>query len=210
MQNKNNSLDDRPVVIKNYITGNFVVRFLLNRLLRKISKTLIKLDGFRRIGLDVGCGSGNMISYLHNRNAIGRLVAVDLDKDRLTFAKRQFPVCHYLNMDVNALAFKQGAFEYILAAEILEHLPDPDQVIKEMRRAAKNDAYLILSVPHEPFFCWGNLLRGKYWSRGGRTPTHVNFWTLSEFKHFLSRFFDIEAQYAWSVFPWMLFLVRFK
>ncbi len=210
MKKRNAAIYPHHVVIKNYITGNFLIRFLLGRLLKRIAMRLAQLDAINKVGLDVGCGSGNMISYLHKRNVINRLVAIDLDNDRLRFAKRLCPVCDYLRMDVNALAFGQDTFEYILAAEIMEHLPDPLNAIREMQRVAKKNTCLIISVPHEPFFRWGNLLRGRYWRRGGRTPTHVNFWTRSEFKRFLARFFDIEQEHCLSVFPWMLFVVRFK
>lgn len=210
MQDKLDSSDTPPVVIKNYITGNFIIRFLLGRLLKKISILLERIEASGNQGLDLGCGSGNMIGYLYNRNVIQRLAAVDLDQERLGFAKRHFPVGDYLNMDVTALAFLEHTIDYVLAAEILEHLPEPVQALNEIKRVTKKGARLIISVPREPFFRWGNLLRGKYLRRGGRTPTHVNFWTHSEFKHFLSRFFEIEADYSWSVFPWMLFVVRFK
>ena len=210
MQNKQDDTNDPPVVMKTYQTGNFLIRFLLGRLLKRIAISLSKLNAPKKLGLDIGCGSGNMIDYLYRCKMIKNLAAVDLDKHRLAWAKHHFPVCDYLNMDATALAFGKDTFAYVLAAEIMEHLPEPDLAIEEIRRVSKRDARIIISVPHEPYFRWGNLARGKYWHRGGRTPTHVHFWTRSEFKQFLIRFFVIEAEYIWSVFPWMLFVVRFK
>jgi ubiquinone/menaquinone biosynthesis C-methylase UbiE len=195
---------------KLYTSANPFIRWLLNRLLKKTSNFLLKINADSQSGLDVGCGEGNFIDYLTRKKVIGSMVAVDLDNQKLRFAKRQYPDLTYLNADVNALNFKDDSFDYVIASEILEHLPDPIEAIQEIQRVAKNDAYFIISVPHEPFFRWGNLIRGKYWERGGRTPTHVNFWTRSEFKRFIGKFVEIEQEYGFSVFPWMLYLGKIK
>ncbi|MBW1822600.1 MAG: methyltransferase domain-containing protein [Deltaproteobacteria bacterium] len=100
--------------------------------------------------------------------------------------------------------------EKIFATEILEHLTDPVSAIKEIRRVSKINADIIISVPFEPFFHWGNLLRGKYLRRFGRTPEHVNFWSRGEIKTLLSEFIEIEEEYYFSTFPWLLFHGRFK
>jgi len=195
---------------KLYTSGSPLIQWLLNRLLKKTSNLLLKINAPSLSGLDVGCGEGNFIDYLTRQKAIGSLVAIELDNSKLRFAKQQYPTLTYLNADVNALNFKKDSFDYVIASEILEHLPDPMDAIREIRRVAKNDAYLIVSVPHEPFFRWGNLIRGKYWNRGGRTPTHVNFWTRSEFKKLIGDFVEIEKEHWFSVFPWTLYLGKIK
>jgi len=193
-----------------YSSGNPLIRWLLNRLIKKTSDLLRKINASSRSGLDVGCGEGNFIHHLRQHNVIGPLVAIDLDDRKLELAKWQYPDCTYLNADIKNLNFKDNSFDYVIASEVLEHIPAPFEAIRELQRVAKKDAYFIFSVPHEPFFHWGNVIRGKYWKRGGRTPTHVNFWRLSEFKRFISGFVEIREVYWFSVFPWMLFLGKFK
>ena len=195
---------------KLYSSGNPLIRWLLNRLLKKTSGILRKINASSQSGLDVGCGEGNFIHHLRRQNVIGSLVAVDLDDRKLRLAKWQYPDCTYLNADIKNLNFKDNTFDYVIASEVLEHIPAPLEAIREIQRVAKKDAYFIFSVPHEPFFRWGNVVRGKYRQKGGRTPTHVNFWMLSEFKRFISGFVEIEEVYWLSVFPWMLYLGKFK
>jgi ubiquinone/menaquinone biosynthesis C-methylase UbiE len=112
--------------------------------------------------------------------------------------------------DVQHLAFSDNTFDYILTTEVFEHLPDPYMAMKEIRRVAKKRAYLIISVPFEPFFRWGNVVRGKYWKKGGRTPAHIHFWTQSQFRAFLLEFTKIQESCSYSTFPWLLFLCCFK
>jgi len=193
----------------NYSSGNVLIRWLILRLLRRIADALSAINAETRLGLDMGCGGGNVIYYLHRQKVIGDLVAVDLDVDRIGFAKHHFPCANYFSADINQLIFKNDTFDYIIATEIFEHLPAPQRAIAELSRIAKNGAYLLISVPYEPFFHWGNLIRGKYWRRMGRTPTHVNFWNRNQFKQFLGQYVSIEKEYSLATFPWLLYLCKF-
>ncbi len=193
----------------NYSSGNVLIRWLIMRLLHRIADVLSEINAAAQLGLDMGCGGGNVIYYLHRQGTIGDLVAVDLDVDRLQFAKHHFPYAAYFCADINRLIFRENTFDYIIATEIFEHLPAPQGAISELGRIAKNGAYLLISVPYEPFFHWGNLVRGKYWRRMGKTPTHVNFWNRNQFKQFLGQHVTIEKEFSVATFPWLLFLCKF-
>lgn len=198
------------LVDQNYSSANPLIRWLVTRLSAQVASLLDRIDALNGFGLDVGCGEGHMLGYLADHHVLGDLVAVDLMPGKLEFAKHYFPVCTYLNADATSLPFKNGHFDYALAVEILEHLPDPSRIVVEIRRAVKPGGHFIVSVPHEPFFRWGNLARGQYQERGGRTPDHVNFWSRLEFRRFLERFVTIEESYCASVFPWQLYLGKFN
>jgi SAM-dependent methyltransferase len=49
------------------------------------------------------------------------------------------------------LPFQNGVFDTVLATEVMEHVPEPKQMLSEISRVLKSDGILILSVPfHEP------------------------------------------------------------
>ena len=210
MGTNDHSLSSQETIDKLYSSGSAFIRWLLSRLLKRTSDLLMQINAYSKKGLDVGCGEGNFINYLAQQKVIGPLVAVDLNFNKLRAAQQHYSDYTFLNTDVTALNFKNEAFDYVVASEIFEHLPNPSKAMHEIQRVAKNDAYLIISVPHEPFFRWGNFMRGKYWQRGGRTPAHVNFWTRSDFKRFIGDFVEIEKEYCFPVFPWLLYLGKFK
>jgi ubiquinone/menaquinone biosynthesis C-methylase UbiE len=197
------------VTHETYISGNPVIRLCLRRFLNRVAGLFAHIGAPGLYGLDVGCGEGHMIADLNRRGLLGRMVAVDLDPTRIAFARARYPFCEYRTGDVHHLDFADGTFDYLLAAEVLEHLPDPRRALKELQRVVKAGGYLIISVPHEPFFHWGNLVRGKYWARGGRTPDHLNFWRRREFEGLLAEFAAIEKRFAAATFPWLLYLGRF-
>jgi ubiquinone/menaquinone biosynthesis C-methylase UbiE len=199
----------RKVIDQNYVSPNLLIQLVLNRLLKNIAGLLNEINAASLRTLDVGCGEGHMIEYFKQQGLIGNYVGVDLNPDKVSHASINHPTCNYMAADVGALAFKSNTFDCVLAAEMLEHLPDPALALKEIKRVAKSGAYFIVSVPHEPFFRWGNLIRGKYWDRGGKTPSHRSFWSRSEFKKMLRQHCDINKEHIFSSFPWLLLQCRF-
>jgi SAM-dependent methyltransferase len=73
------------------------------------------------------------------------------------------------------LPFANSTFDLVLAIEVLEHLPDPGQAMREIARVA-SDA-VVVSVPWEPVWRVGNLARGRYLTDLGNTPGHIQHFT---------------------------------
>ena len=210
MSNHINTIDKKGKVYEIYNTKNPVIKYLSNRFLGEILAYLKKINANQLKGLDVGCGEGHMINYLHENNIIKDLTGIDLDEERLAFARQNFTVIDYQVEDIYDLSFEENTFDYVLATEIFEHLPDPDAAMEALKKVSKPNAFLLISVPYEPYFHWGNLARGKHWDRGGYTPSHLNFWNSSEFKTFLEKHVNILEYKLIGTFPWMLYLATFK
>jgi hypothetical protein len=83
---------------------------------------------------------------------------------------------------------------------VLEHLEDPAAAISELARVSRGD--VVLSVPHEPWFRLGSLLRGKYVSRLGNHPEHVQHWRPRTFERFLTP--QVEVVSVGTAFPWLI------
>ena len=193
-----------------YTSPNIAIRWLGNRLIRAIRSLMSKMEAGALSGLNVGCGEGQMISRLFQSGMRHKITAMDIDPVRIAFAHLHNPVCDYVRADIFHLPFKSRAFDYVIATEILEHLSNPSVALKEIARVAKPNAPVILSVPHEPFFQWGNVVRGKHWKQRGRTPSHVQFWSRSEFRRVIRNFIEIHEECWISCFPWQLYLGKLK
>lgn len=116
--------------------------------------------------LDLGCGEGR---HVHGLYIIGGLdiVGVDLHEPSLKKAaegieflqKDAIDEASYVKFetgDATALRFEDNSFDAIICSEVLEHLPDYDAAIAEMRRVLKPDGKLCISVPHAwpERICW--------------------------------------------------------
>ena len=99
-----------------------------------------------------------------------------------------------------ALPFAAGSFDIVTCFEVLEHLDDPAVAVKELARVARRS--LVLSVPHEPWFRVGNVLRGNYIGRLGNHPEHVQHWNFRSFEKFLAP--HVAGVRIIGAFPWII------
>ena len=65
---------------------------------------------------------------------------------------------------------------------MLEHLDDPAAAVRDLARVAR-DA-VVLSVPYEPYFRIGNVLRGKHLPRSAIIPSMCNIGISAPFQTF--------------------------
>jgi len=174
-----------------YDSGNPVVRALIGRFFARIGGTLGELKP--ESVLDAGCGEGEMLRRVTLPPGTRTVL---LDRNPASSAQ--------LLGSVDALPFASRSFDVVTCLEVLEHLRDPRPAVEELRRVARRA--VVMSVPYEPYFRMGNLLRGKYLSRLGDHPEHVQHWNLRSFGAFLAvSFRDVRLTEA---FPWIIACCR--
>lgn len=99
--------------------------------------------------LEVGCGTGFVLSGL--REAIPDLVlsGSDLYQDGLDFAARRLPGVELYQMDCRHLPF-ESEFDVICALDVLEHVKEDEAALAEMFRSVSAGGGVIVSVPQHP------------------------------------------------------------
>jgi 2-polyprenyl-3-methyl-5-hydroxy-6-metoxy-1,4-benzoquinol methylase len=178
-------------------TRNLVVRGLIDRFYARIREIVAELRP--RSVLDAGCGEGETIARLDGLLP-ARVAAVDLNPEAVEFTARRFPAVEVTRESVLELPFADGAFELVVCLEVLEHLGDPRAATAELARVSNRA--VVVSVPHEPWFRLGSLLRGKYIRGLGNHPDHVNHWNRASLRPLLeSEFQLIEIR---GSFPWLI------
>ena len=96
--------------------------------------------------LDLGVGTGlSLPLYPHNVQVTG----VDLSDSMLREAQRkvrQEGLDHVtlLEMDAGQLAFADDAFDVVIAAFVISVVPDPIQVISEIKRVSRSDGKIVI------------------------------------------------------------------
>ena len=157
--------------------------------------------------LDVGCGEGVLVHRWAQRlGKEGRVVGIDLEEPSIQagWKQRQAENLEYRVMRAENLPFEDGEFDVVSAIEVLEHVPDPEHTLQEMKRCGRG--HLLVSVPREPLWRMLNMARGTYWGALGNTPGHLNHWSRRSFVELLSRYGEIVE--TRSPFPWTMLLVR--
>ncbi len=186
-----------------HLNANPLQRFLLERFHQKIS-SLICQTGVTCL-LDAGCGEGFVGQYV--RQKFGGLKAVGGDFNAEALAWGRANVQHGMpltNLDVHHLPFPTNSFPLVICLEVLEHLPDSTVGLHELARVSSE--YVLLSVPHEPFFRGANFIRGKHLAAWGNDPEHLHNYSGAGFRRMVGSVTDI-VWHGYS-FPWQIALTR--
>lgn len=99
--------------------------------------------------LDVGCGA-RPYEYLFER---GTYTGIDVEDSGRSISMKQ-PDYFYNGRE---LPFKNNSFDLIISTQVLEHVPDPLSILKEMARVCKPGGDVVISLPfvyqehEEPF-----------------------------------------------------------
>ena len=130
--------------------------------------------------LDLGCGPGVLLRALDASAPRVRAAGLDAGIDRLREARAAPTPFPLLCADAQRLPFRDASFERVLAAEVLEHLPDDAAALAEIRRVLVPGGLLAVSVPHARYpFLWDPI--NRVWTRLGgapfRTGPLVGIWT---------------------------------
>ncbi len=97
--------------------------------------------------LDIGCGPGTITADLAKLVPEGHVTAVDhapgiLDRARAVAAERGLDSVDFGVADVHALDFPDDTFCVVHAHQVLQHVGDPVQALREMYRVTKPGGFI--------------------------------------------------------------------
>lgn len=99
--------------------------------------------------LDVGCSFAYGSAAIQAGGPPGRVVVgIERDPEHLADAARRFPWIRVLDADAAALPLPDGCADAVTMLDVLEHLPEPELALAELRRVLRPGGTLVVSVPH--------------------------------------------------------------
>lgn len=132
-------------------TGNFWFR-ARNRL---ILWALEKYFGGARNFLEIGCGTGFVLSGIAGAFPEMALSGSEISASGLNHAARRIPRATFFQMDARAIPFVTE-FDAIGAFDVLEHIGQDEMVLAQAFAALKPGGGLLLTVPQHPFL-WSQM-----------------------------------------------------
>ncbi|MGD0241673.1 MAG: class I SAM-dependent methyltransferase [Streptosporangiaceae bacterium] len=144
--------------------------------------------------LDLGCGGGRHAFEIYRRGA--DVVAFDLDPGELTPVTSMFGEMRKAGQvseqteagavsgDATVMPFGDGAFDRVIAAEVLEHILDDQRAMNELARVLRPGGLAAITVPAflPERICWA--LSSEYHDTPGG---HVRIYTRVELEAKLAR-----------------------
>jgi SAM-dependent methyltransferase len=129
--------------------------------------------------LDVASGAGFGMQML--REAGGYPIGLDYDRASLADVRRLERSFRLIHGDATRLPLADRSIDLVVSFETLEHVPDAEAMVKELRRVLRPRGRLVLSTPNRAF--------GPPELHTGN-PYHIREFTAAELRHLLCAYFD--------------------
>jgi ubiquinone/menaquinone biosynthesis C-methylase UbiE len=108
-------------------------------------RILLKLAKNAQHILDLGCGDGTRLNIVANgKDGTG----VDISSIAIKLAGKSFKDFKFVEANLENLPLKDQSFDLVYSAYVLEHLNNPERVIKEALRVVKQGGKLVFIAPN--------------------------------------------------------------
>lgn len=139
-----------------------------------------------RRALEIGCAHGGFLERLNGQG--WQVQGVELSAEAARRATDRGLDVHVGTLESATLP--NDRFEAVFLWMVLEHLHDPKQTLREIRRILKPDGRLMFSVPN--FGSWERRFFGRYWYALD-LPRHLQHFTTGSLRRLLAESgFEIE------------------
>ncbi len=141
--------------------------YWLFRVRRELLLSLIELYRLERTAriLDLGCGGGYLVEFL-GENGFADVYGIDISRETVRQCRERGSL-RILPGDCSRTPFGGDCFDVIIAADVLEHLENPAEALREWRRILRAEGRLFITVPAFSFL----------WSRHDEVCYHYRRYT---------------------------------
>jgi O-antigen biosynthesis protein len=140
-----------------------------------------RLVGKNKTVLEIGCGPGSQSKVF--RGQLGcNVVGIEIDASRAKEARKYCREVHVANLDTDDLSqlLKEERFDVVVCADVLEHLRDPEAVLRSLKSFLNVNGYLVASIPNVTHVAVVyEMIHGRfeYRTEGLLDSTHVKFFS---------------------------------
>lgn len=135
--------------------------------------------------LDVGCGYGTLASEAKREFGVEEAIGIEKFEAAGKIASEKLDKVIIGDIESIKLNFKENYFDCIVCADILEHLVEPEKVLRKLYQILSKEGVMLVSIPNirhiVPLL---KIIFNKleYESSGILDKTHLRFFTLHTMK----------------------------
>lgn len=188
---------------------NILQRYWHTRRFRELGKVINQLTGN---SLDIGCSDGTFTKYIIDHSRLTSVIGVDVLDNAINFAQKKYAKNDKMSFSVaeaHKLPFKTATFDNVFCLETIEHVENPPQVIREIKRVLCKKGQVFVLIPLENiqfriiWFFWTKW-RGKVWH-----GTHIQEFTKDQLVDMIKKE-GMKIRYNRTFLCGMLQIIQFE
>ncbi len=181
----------------------FLVRKIANYLINSENLIYVVKEGKGRL-LDIGCGFGDALVFFREKGF--ECHGIEIDSRAASFCREQgLKVSQQTTLDY--LDFPDNYFDVIILAQVIEHIVNPDTLLREIKRILRPDGMVYITTPNfssylRPFF-------RDFWISGWFLPFHLHLFSEDSMKKYTGKFgFTVSSIYTKTPASWFNLCVK--
>lgn len=149
----------------------------------------------RKTILDVGCAGGFLATALDSKKY--QIIGIDKDTSwRDSKALREYEKVYWIDLEKTDFKELEGQrFDFIVCADILEHLNNRKKILEKLKNLLRDDGYLVVCIPNMdllPFLIVHKLFPNFRMDKGPLDRTHKGVSTFASFYPLITRYYIIQ------------------
>jgi 2-polyprenyl-3-methyl-5-hydroxy-6-metoxy-1,4-benzoquinol methylase len=131
--------------------------------------------------IDLGCGDGSLLFSLQRKGLLlnaEKIVGIDLSPERVKNLRKNVKgVIGIVSDACNVEELENNVFDVVISSQVIEHVSDDNELLKEIRRLLKSDGIVYISSVIKKWYGF-YIYRNK--GRFRLDPTHVREYSSKE------------------------------
>ena len=150
----------------------------------KLRYLLEDLAPVRGRALDVGCGAGSVAKAVKQERPDLAVFGCDLSQSALSVAAAEPRGVDFRLATAEELPFGDAEFDFVWIFDVLEHVDDPERVLREVARVLKPGAgfHIVLPLEGQPGTLYRLVGCGSRWTAKVRHGGHVQIFSVERFR----------------------------
>lgn len=130
-----------------------------------------------KVVLDIACGTGYGTQMI--ADSAKHVYGVDVSGEAVEYAKVNYPHVKvtYKQGDARKIPLDDASVDVVVSLETIEHIPDPEEFVKEVKRVLKKGGQFVVSTPNDDEFTDGNIY-------------HVHEFDFKELNRLMKKYFN--------------------
>ncbi len=150
----------------------------------KLRYLLEDLSPVRGRVLDVGCGAGSVAKAVKRERPDLQVFGCDLSQSALAMAGSSNEGVDFRQATAERLPFGDGEIDFVWIFDVLEHVADPEVVLREVARVLKPGGgfHIVLPLEGQPRTLYRLLGCGTRWTAKVRHGGHIQIFSAERFR----------------------------